>query len=326
MPLRTPEFWKTRGILSTLLRPFSFLYAKGAVRRQQNATPLKIKPRVLCIGNLVAGGAGKTPIARAIGEWATLNGFKACFLSRGYGGRLSGVWVDVAHHTHTDVGDEPLLLVRTLPTLVCSDRAIGGKMAEDAGYNLVILDDGYQDPSLHKDASLVVVDAEYGFGNGFCLPAGPLREPVEFGLKRAGGVLLTHRAGAHSRQTPSLPGKLPVLHVHLASHFSDMVKYVKLVAFTGIGRPESFFATLTAAGAQLVHESGFADHHSFQEAELQHLAGLALKAEARLITTAKDAVRLSPHWQSQVIIADLHATWDKKDGVDDLLSQLLKQG
>ncbi len=215
MAVRAPEFWAQPGLVPSLLAPLATLYAAGAAARAMFASPFRAPVPVLCIGNLVAGGAGKTPIVLSLAELLRRQGRHPHIVSRGYGGRLAGpIAVDPAGHRAADVGDEPLLLARAAPCWVARDRVAGAKAAVAAGADLVLLDDGFQNPSLAKDLSLVVVDGAYGFGNRQVMPAGPLREPIEVGLARAGAVVIIGADESHAEA--ALARRLPVLHAALA--------------------------------------------------------------------------------------------------------------
>src|SRR5215467_2330961 len=193
--MRPPDFWNQTDLLSRLsvavLAPAGQLYGASVAWRARFASPLRTKAKVVCVGNLTAGGTGKTPVAITIATELRASGFNVWCLSRGYGGRLRGpVVVDIAHHSASETGDEPLLLARAAPTVVSRDRRAGALLAQQRGAEIIVMDDGHQNFDLAKDLSLVVVDARTPFGNGRMLPAGPLREPVEQGLGRADAVVL----------------------------------------------------------------------------------------------------------------------------------------
>ncbi|MCA8926452.1 MAG: tetraacyldisaccharide 4'-kinase [Alphaproteobacteria bacterium] len=291
--MRTPEFWQRDSLWSWLLAPAGWLYAVAGWWRWRRARPVRAPVPVVCVGNLVAGGAGKTPTVLALAD--LLRDRTPHALSRGYGGRLSGVVrVDPARHSAEDVGDEPLLLARHLPAWISRDRPAGARAAAEAGAGLILMDDGFQNPTLAKTVSLLVIDAAQGLGNGRCLPAGPLREPAARGFARADAVVLIGEG------SPALPFAGPVFHAHvrpLAAGASWRGRAV--VAFAGIARPEKLFATLRTLGADLRSTQAFADHHRFQDTELQALARVA-GSDAVLVTTEKDHVRLPADWQKRV--------------------------
>src|SRR5690242_5245426 len=241
-PPATPEFWAHRGLLSTVLEPAAWVYGQAAAARQRWTTPWRAPVPVICVGNLVAGGAGKTPVALSLAQRLAKRGRRVHILSRGYGGRSPGpLAVDPARHTAADVGDEPLLLAEVAPTWVARDRVAGAKAAIAAGAELLLLDDGFQNPTFAKDLSLVVVDGGYGLGNGRVLPAGPLREPLPRGLARADAIVLM---GEDSAGVAPITAEKPLCRARLVPENPGEVAGRTVVAFAGIGRPEKFFATV----------------------------------------------------------------------------------
>lgn len=306
--MRQPEFWNGRDGAARLalaaLAPVSWAYGASVAWKQRHAHPHHVEARVICVGNLTAGGTGKTPIAIAIARALVERGQKPFFLSRGYGGHARGpVLVDPAHDTARDVGDEPLLLSRTAPVVVARDRAAGAAFAAAHGASAVVMDDGHQNFDLAKDLSIVVADAETGFGNGRVLPAGPLREPVAQGLARADAVVLVGDG------MPDLKGFAgPVLRARLVPENTVGLSGKDVVAFAGIGRPDKFFATLRGLGAQLIETREFPDHHAFSASDIARL-----KAKARgalLMTTEKDFVRLTPQEREGVSFLPVRAEFD----------------
>lgn len=298
-----PAFWwRPPGLQACLLSPFGALVGAAAARRMARPPSFRAAVPVICVGNFVAGGAGKTPTAIAIARRAASRGLSPFVLTRGYGGRLAGPeLVDPAMHDARAVGDEALLLARAAPTVVARDRAAGAAFAADRGAGLILMDDGFQNPTLAKDASVVVVDGGVGIGNGLCLPAGPLRAPLGAQLEKTDLVLVIGGAkvvtagpagalvaSAAARGIPAASGQLVPSNAHgLAGR--------RVIGFAGIGRPGKFFETLEQAGADLVGRHAFPDHHPFTEADAAGLLAAAEAAGAVLATTAKDHVRLLPH-------------------------------
>ena len=322
--MRAPDVWdrKTDGVMPSLLRPLGCLVAGMNTMRRKAAAPWRAPVPVICIGNLVAGGAGKTPVAIDIVARLKARGVNAHVVSRGYGGtELGPVKVDPATHTSREVGDEPLLLARTAPTRVCKDRRKGIEAAVAAGAQIIGMDDGYQNPNIEKDLSLLVVDGGYGFGNARVMPAGPWREPVDAGLARADAVVLlgADEADVWGRVQRLGYKKLRIMRAKLepAGNYSDLENQ-KVFAFAGIGRPEKFFKTLQDIGCKLAGCRAFDDHHPYTEAEV--LSILADAVDTQVITTAKDHVRLSPNQQKRVRVLDIELQWKNTDEVDALLA------
>jgi tetraacyldisaccharide 4'-kinase len=323
--MRAPEFWRRPpGIAAALLSPLSATWTAAARRRQFSASPYRAPVPVICVGNLVVGGAGKTPVVLALAELLATRGIAAHIVSRGYGGRLAGpLLVDPAVHDACAVGDEPLMLAAFAPCWVARDRAAGVRAAVDGGADAVVLDDGFQNPTVAKDLALLVIDAEYGFGNGRVMPAGPLREPAARGIRRADAVVLIGDGAAPAtvRAAPC-----PVLRARLEPIDGERFASAPVVAFAGIGRPEKVFAALRALGAVVVSAHPFADHHRFSAREITRLKATAMRSDARLVTTAKDWVRLPPAWRSGVEVIEVRLRWQDPAAVMRLLASVLRAG
>ncbi|HTH16913.1 MAG TPA: tetraacyldisaccharide 4'-kinase [Magnetospirillum sp.] len=319
--MRAPEFWHSDNWASRLLEPLGSVYAWAVARRLAEAKEYRPAVPVICVGNIVTGGAGKTPVCLALVERLRARGRHPHLLTRGYGGTEVGPRaVDSVRHDATRVGDEALLLAAHAPTWVARWRPDGAVAAVEMGADILVMDDGFQNPTMVKDLSLVVVDGGYGFGNGRVMPAGPCRESIRAGLARADAVVLIgdDRAGVACGL-----GDLPVLRARLVpGPEAEGFRGRKVVAFAGIGRPAKFFETLEAVGADLVDAHFFPDHHPYTRAEIAELAEQAEREGALLATTAKDAVRVPSDLKPALSVLTVRLEWDTPEALDQLLDRV----
>ena len=304
-----PAFWWRAGTGGPIA-PLAALYGAVAGLRMQ-ARGRQVGLPVICLGNLTVGGAGKTPAALAVAQLLHAAHERPFFLSRGYGGRLAGpVRVNPALHRAADVGDEPILLAQLAPTVVARDRVAGAVFARSAGASVIVMDDGFQNPSLAKDLSLVLVDSRRGIGNGRVVPAGPLRAPLELQLSRAQAVIVVGATDgaarviehAERRRIPLFRGRLEPDRAVVAA-----IGQRKVLAFAGIADPEKFFATLNSAGIQIANRASFPDHHRFSAAEALDLLAQARANNLMLLTTEKDLARLVGESELQQLAAHASA-------------------
>jgi tetraacyldisaccharide 4'-kinase len=290
-----PFWWEPVGAAALFLSPFSAVYGLAAGRVLKRDKCPEIDLPVLCVGNFTVGGSGKTPVAIAIAQRALRLGMKPGFVSRGHGGSLSGVHlVDPQNDSARLTGDEPLLLARTAPTAASANRLAAARLLKENGCDFIIMDDGFQSRRLHMDYALMVVDAYRGIGNGQVIPAGPLRARLVDQLRRT-DALLTVGTGSAADKVVRMAARAakPIFQATLAPLNAEVISGKPCLAFAGIGNPEKFFDTVTESGGWLSLTRSFGDHHFYSDEEIGELTGAAAAMDLQLVTTAKDAARLS---------------------------------
>jgi tetraacyldisaccharide 4'-kinase len=328
--MRAPRFWDhppdSPGVVARMLAPLSWIWAAGTRLRLSRGTGARVGVPVICVGNLTVGGTGKTPTVIALCERLRARGRAPHVISRGHGGSLRGpARVEPGRQGADEVGDEPLLLAAFGPAWIGRDRAATAHAAVADGADVIVMDDGFQNPRLAKDLSIVVVDARHGFGNGRVMPAGPLREPVPEGLARADMILALGAPDDRSALVAAWPAlcALPVLEASLEPLRTGMDwDGLRAIAFAGIGRPEKFFTTLRDLGAEIVAAHGLADHAPFEPRVLARLAAEAKASGAQLVTTEKDAARLPPAFLREVIVLPVRLAADDWTPLDAALGRL----
>lgn len=312
--MKAPSFWSHKGMISSALLPLSALYNSLSALRTKASSPYQANIPVICVGNITSGGTGKTPVTAFIATLLHNQGYKVAILSRGYGGtQKKPLKVAFAKHAASLVGDEPLLLSQFADVIISRNRAEGARYIEDhGGYDVIVMDDGMQNPQLAKDAVLTVFDGAIGVQNNRILPAGPLRQSLSSAMPSTDLVMIN---GQDATSLCDHLGNLPCVSFDLAPAPSEVEKMLQgpVFAFAGIGRPKRFFDTLKNQGYQLAGSKGFGDHYQYQETDLADLSQLAKATGARLITTEKDWVRLPKDWQDQVAYLPVRLQISEKD-------------
>ncbi len=315
--MKTPTYWKNKNLISLTLYPLGFLYGIATQLRLKYKRSHKVSVPVICIGNLTAGGTGKTPVAISIASILQQQGLNPFFVSRGYGGNLKNILVDSTKHTPQQCGDEPLLLAQQAPVVVNPDRFAGANTAINNGANIIIMDDGFQNPTLHKNLSFLVFDGNFGLGNEFCIPAGPLREDITEGLNRANATIIIGEDKYNLKQRFALPCFCGKIKPHPQNH-----KNKKVIAFAGIGNPQKFYKSLHECGLEILNTYDFPDHHYYTDTELKKLIDIAEKNKALLYTTSKDFVKIPTYLQQHFKVLEISIEWESSQ---DITNFILKQ-
>lgn len=317
--MKTPGFWQHKSFISTLLLPLGCVYNFMTQRRIKHGHPKKVSRPVICIGNITAGGTGKTPVAISIAKLLQEKNKNPFFVSRGYGGNLSNILVDNRKHSALEVGDEPLLLSRQAPVVINPNRHEGALKALKSGAEIIIMDDGFQNPGLYKDLSFLVFDGGFGLGNERIVPSGPLRESLSDGIKRAQAIIII---GKDKHNLENKINNLPVFRATIQPLRPHTTRN-EVIAFAGIGRPEKFYNSLRESGFNLLETIDFPDHHQYKESELKNIIAKAQKIGADIFTTSKDYVKIPAPLQSHFKILEIEIKWENPEKLTQFILDLL---
>ena len=323
--LKAPKFWylKRDTLLSNSLYPFSLIFRLGTKIRNLISKEKKSKLAIICIGNIVIGGAGKTPVALKIGSMLKEGGYNPNFVSKGYGGLEKNNTLVKDWHSPKSVGDEPLLLSEIAPTWIGLDRNKSFQLAIGNGADCIVMDDGFQNPNLQKDFSIIVINGDQGFGNKRVIPAGPLRESINRGLSRTNLVITIGKISDSVKD--KIPKHIPIIGANFKIKDDDLfLKSQKITAFAGIAYPEKFFNSLKLLKANIVDEITYSDHHIYSENDLLYLAEIANKNKSILVTTKKDMVRIPKSFRSLVRTIDGFIQLDDEKLLFEILSNLIE--
>ncbi|MBR3676324.1 MAG: tetraacyldisaccharide 4'-kinase [Alphaproteobacteria bacterium] len=306
--MKTPKYWQSNSLISKLLTPLGRLYGLATNLRLKLVKPQKAEIPVICIGNITAGGTGKTPVSISIAKMLATDMYHPIFVTRGYGGKLQNVLVNNKKHTAQDVGDEPLLLAEQAPVVVNADRYAGAKLALKEGADVVIMDDGFQNPGLYKNLSFLVFDGHFGIGNGKIIPAGPLRETFENGIKRADALIILGK----DKHNLAERTKLPIFYGHTETA-QTAINQENVVAFAGIGHPQKFYHTLSQQGFNVVETFDFPDHHYYTKDEIEKILQRAKELQAEVYTTSKDFVKIPAIYHKSINVLEIAVVWNKPE-------------
>lgn len=321
MKLRQPNLWQNKSIASSLLLLFSSLYYAISNLRKYITHPYKPSIPTICIGNITVGGAGKTPIAISIGNFLKKEGYNITYLSKGYKGKLDGPLVVTKEHSAIEVGDEPLLLAKIARTVISKNRKAGIKFIEDSlEADLIIMDDGLQNPTIEKHLSILVVDGTFGLGNRRIFPAGPLRETVRSALKKTDTIVII----GDDKQKSFKNLTKNIVNVEIKPINKKSNNKGKFIGFAGIGNPDKFFKTLEGLKYDLIESVAFEDHHIYTNEDIEKLINKAAKAGAKLITTSKDIVKIDPEIAKNIQVLEIEIDWGSTEILKNILSPVLK--
>ena len=317
MPIKTPHFWTELSWQSVILFPVSYIWRFGHYAQQKILNTKETEIPVICVGNLTVGGSGKTPVVITLCRFLSGIGKSTSILTRGFGGKEKGpIFVSTNLHQSLDVGDEPLMMAHSLDVCVSRNRPLGANhILDKKKYDCIVMDDGLQNPTLKKDLNIAVFDGKFGIGNGFLLPAGPMRQKLEVGIQNIDLVIFNGKDETGLGQ--KIPPHIPIFTGELQpdEEIVEKMKNRRVYGFAGIGNPSRFFKTLNDIGADLVGEAHFADHHPYTDADLTQLYEEAMQSGAELVTTQKDWMRLPTDWRDRVLTVPVRIHFSADDTI-----------
>ncbi len=317
MPIKTPHFWTKLSWQSVILFPVSYIWRFGHYAQQKILNTKETEIPVICVGNLTVGGSGKTPVVITLCRFLSGIGKSTSILTRGFGGKEKGpIFVSTNLHQSLDVGDEPLMMAHLLDVCVSRNRPLGANhILDKKKYDCIVMDDGLQNPTLKKDLNIAVFDGKFGIGNGFLLPAGPMRQKLEVGIQNIDLVIFNGKDETGLGQ--KIPPHIPIFTGELQpdEEIVEKMKNRRVYGFAGIGNPSRFFKTLNNIGADLVGEAHFADHHPYTDADLTQLYEEAMQSGAELVTTQKDWMRLPTDWRDRVLTVPVRIHFSADDTI-----------
>ena len=323
--LKAPKFWyvKKDTLLSRVFYPLSLLFRLGTKIRNTISVTKKSHLPIICVGNIVVGGAGKTPVALKIGKMLIESGYSPHFISKGYASLIKTNTPVESWHSPKSVGDEPLLLSEIAPTWIGIDRNKSISLAAEKGGDCIIMDDGFQNPTIHKDFSIIVINAAQEFGNKRVMPAGPLRESIKRGLSRTNLIVVIGEITEYLKKT--IPDHIPVIPAKFnIFNESKIFKGQTITAFAGIAYPEKFFSSLREQGAKVVKEIIYPDHHIYDENDLLYLAETANKNKSILVSTKKDFVRIPKSYRSLINTLEGEIVFEKESLIKEILTNVIE--
>ena len=317
MPIKTPHFWTELSWQSVILFPVSYIWRFGHYAQQKILNTKETEIPVICVGNLTVGGSGKTPVVITLCRFLSGIGKSTSILTRGFGGKEKGpIFVSTNLHQSLDVGDEPLMMAHSLDVCVSRNRPLGANhILDKKKYDCIVMDDGLQNPTLKKDLNIAVFDGKFGIGNGFLLPAGPMRQKLEVGIQNIDLVIFNGKDETGLKQ--KIPPNIPTFtgELHPDEEIVEKMKNRRVYGFAGIGNPPRFFKTLNDIGTDLVGEAHFADHHPYTDADLTQLYEEAMQSGAELVTTQKDWMRLPTDWRDRVLTVPVRIHFSADDTI-----------